>query len=93
MGVKSHKKSQIEVGNRSTGKKNTPTQQSVPAILYLVQNNFQYFAAGILDVVTYAVSSQTKIIWTGLFTVVCLCYFLSLFGPKSFRLNTMVAMC
>ena len=46
--------------------------QAIPAMLYLVQNNFQYYAAGILDVVTYSVSAQTKIIWTGLFTVVCL---------------------
>eukprot|EP01061_Rhynchopus_euleeides_P044560 TRINITY_DN782_c0_g2_i1.p1 TRINITY_DN782_c0_g2~~TRINITY_DN782_c0_g2_i1.p1 ORF type:complete len:384 (+),score=152.44 TRINITY_DN782_c0_g2_i1:53-1153(+) len=45
---------------------------SVPAVLYLIQNNFQYFAAGILDVVTYSVSAQTKIIWTGLFTVLIL---------------------
>eukprot|EP00754_Rhynchopus_humris_P042851 Rhum_TRINITY_DN2798_c0_g1::Rhum_TRINITY_DN2798_c0_g1_i1::g.7999::m.7999/K15272/SLC35A1_2_3; solute carrier family 35 (UDP-sugar transporter), member A1/2/3 len=54
---------------------NSPSEAlktAIPAMLYLVQNNFQYYAAGILDVVTYSVSAQTKIIWTGLFTVLIL---------------------
>eukprot|EP01059_Diplonema_ambulator_P002101 TRINITY_DN11732_c1_g3_i1.p1 TRINITY_DN11732_c1_g3~~TRINITY_DN11732_c1_g3_i1.p1 ORF type:complete len:381 (+),score=56.14 TRINITY_DN11732_c1_g3_i1:66-1145(+) len=45
---------------------------AIPAILYLVQNNFQYIAVGVLDVVTYTISGQTKILWTGLLTATLL---------------------
>ncbi|KAJ9463988.1 UDP-galactose/UDP-N-acetylglucosamine transporter srf-3 [Diplonema papillatum] len=44
----------------------------VPAFLYLIQNNFQYIAAGLLDVVTYTITGQTKILWTGILTVTLL---------------------
>eukprot|EP01060_Flectonema_neradi_P019137 TRINITY_DN2614_c0_g4_i2.p1 TRINITY_DN2614_c0_g4~~TRINITY_DN2614_c0_g4_i2.p1 ORF type:complete len:382 (+),score=65.82 TRINITY_DN2614_c0_g4_i2:55-1146(+) len=53
-------------------KRNEALKTSVPAILYLVQNNFQYIAAGILDVVSYTICGQTKIIWTGVLSVVIL---------------------
>ena len=53
-------------------KPNEALKTSVPALLYLVQNNLQYVAVGYLDAATYTVSYQSKVIWSGMLSMVLL---------------------
>jgi UDP-sugar transporter A1/2/3 len=45
---------------------------SLPALLYLVQNNLLYYAVGKLDAATYAVVCQSKVVFVALLSVTML---------------------
>jgi len=44
----------------------------VPAVLYLIQNNLQYFSASKLDAATFQITYQMKLIMTAIFSVLIL---------------------
>jgi UDP-sugar transporter A1/2/3 len=54
------------------GKESDCIKIMVPAVLYLIQNNLQYYSASKLDAATYQVSYQMKIITTAIFSVIIL---------------------
>ncbi|OUM63094.1 hypothetical protein PIROE2DRAFT_29060, partial [Piromyces sp. E2] len=54
------------------GKESDCIKIMVPAILYLIQNNLQYFSTYKLDVATYQVTSQMKLIVIAIFSVIIL---------------------
>ncbi|ORX50291.1 nucleotide-sugar transporter [Piromyces finnis] len=58
--------------NELFGKDSDCKKIMIPAVLYLIQNNIQYFAASKLDVATYQITYKMKLIMTALFSVLLL---------------------
>jgi UDP-sugar transporter A1/2/3 len=53
-------------------KRDEALKTGVPALFYLVQNNLNYAAAGLVEPPVYAVLYQTRLIWVGLCSVLIL---------------------
>jgi len=58
--------------NETFGKESDCLKLMIPAGLYLIQNNLQYFTLSKLDVATFQITSQMKLITTAFFSVVIL---------------------
>jgi len=58
--------------NELFGKKSDCIKIMIPAVLYLIQNNLQYFSASKLDAATFQVTYQMKLIITAIFSVIIL---------------------
>jgi len=58
--------------NELFGKESDCIKIMVPAVLYLIQNNLQYFSTYKLDVATFQVTSQMKLIVIAIFSVIIL---------------------
>ncbi|ORX49292.1 nucleotide-sugar transporter [Piromyces finnis] len=54
------------------GKESDCIKIMVPAVLYLIQNNLQYFSASKLDAATFQITYQMKLIMTAFFSVLVL---------------------
>jgi len=58
--------------NELFGKESDCIKVIIPAVLYLIQNNLQYFSTYKLDVATFQVTSQMKLIVIAIFSVIIL---------------------
>jgi len=58
--------------NEIFGKESEYIKVMIPAILYLIQNNLNYYAASKLDAATYQITYQIKIITTAFFSIIIL---------------------
>jgi len=58
--------------NELFGKNSDCIKIMVPAVLYLINNNLQYFSASKLDAATYQITSQMKLVVTAIFSVILL---------------------
>ncbi|CAO3687798.1 unnamed protein product [Umbelopsis vinacea] len=54
------------------GNRKEMTKLSIPALMYLIQNNLQFIASSNLDPATFQVTYQLKILTTALFSVILL---------------------
>jgi len=54
------------------GKESDCIKIMVPAVLYLIQNNLQYYSASKLDAATFQITYQMKLIITAIFSVIIL---------------------
>ncbi|ORX76596.1 hypothetical protein BCR32DRAFT_296157 [Anaeromyces robustus] len=54
------------------GKESDCIKITIPAVLYLIQNNLQYYSASKLDPATFQITYQIKLIVTAIFSVIIL---------------------